>query len=565
MDIEDLSSSLHFSLEGGQIWLGGQRVTLIHLSTLASLRSELIASLGVPRARDFLFRMGYTSGSRDAVYAREVGSQQNIREFFLVGAQLRALQGTVLMETVRLDANPEAGTYYGEFLLKDSFEADTQISLYGMAAEPVCWILTGFACGYTSTFMGNQVLFKEVECRAVGNRHCRVIGKPAEEWGDTGEEVSVWRPGTFLNHLVADNAQATAPVRKAPQIDRTILESDNMIGTSSGFTAACHMLRKVAATDATVLFQGETGVGKEAFARTLHRMSRRADKPFVAVNCAAIPENLIEAELFGVEKGAFTGAVKSRPGRFERADGGTLFLDEIDKLNLNHQSKLLRVLQEAEIERVGDTRVRKTDVRIVAAANTDLRKEVEKGVFREDLLYRLSVFPIHIPPLRDRRDDIPLLIDHFLRKFTKGHGKNITGITQRAVAALLDYDYRGNIREMMNIIERAVILADEGRPIDLYQLFTFGEQVETAMLGLGNDGRLHHPPPSGTEAGKSSASLRQLVGEILEERAPMAEIEQILIGETMKRAKGNVSSAARMLGLTRPQLAYRLKKSAEPN
>ena len=222
----------------------------------------------------------------------------------------------------------------------------------------------------------------------------------------------------------------------------------------------------------TVLFLGETGVGKEIFARMLHRMGRRSEQPFVAVNCAALPENLIEAELFGVVKGAYTGATDSRPGRFERAHGGTLFLDEIGTLTLSAQAKLLRALQEGEIERVGDSQTRKVDVRLLAATNVDLKDAVARGTFREDLYFRLTTFPVRIPPLRERRDDIPLLMRHFLHRFSQRHGKTVGSFAPEAVEALLSYAFPGNIRELENMIERGVLLADAGEPIGISHLFT---------------------------------------------------------------------------------------------
>jgi two-component system, NtrC family, response regulator HydG len=207
------------------------------------------------------------------------------------------------------------------------------------------------------------------------------------------------------------------------------------------------MLERVAPTTAAVLFTGESGTGKELFANNLHTLSPRANKPFVAINCAAIPETLIEAELFGVERGAYTGATNSRAGRFERASGGTLFLDEIGALSLVAQGKLLRAIQEGEIERVGGSNAKSVDVRIVAATNVDLRADVKARRFREDLFFRLNVFPIDLPPLRERRDDIPLLMEHLLALYSSRHKRRFTGFTRRAVEALLNYDYAGNVRD----------------------------------------------------------------------------------------------------------------------
>ena len=329
------------------------------------------------------------------------------------------------------------------------------------------------------------------------------------------------------------------------------------------------MIRRVATSKATVLFLGESGVGKEIFARTLHRISSQSSGPFVAINCAAIPEALVESELFGVEKGAFTGAVQSRVGRFERADGGTLFLDEIGILSMTAQGKLLRVLQEGEIERVGDTQTRSVNVRVVAATNLNLRDEVKAGRFREDLFYRLNVFPIRVPSLRERREDIPVLMNHFLWKFSQRHGRHVTGFTGRAIDAMLTYQWPGNIRELENIIERGVILASEGGAIDISHMFTSGEEVETPMFGLGGDGSLVNAEELEAQAsGVQNADINRVTKKLTslllgngEEDDPTSldEIETVLLKSAVQRTNGNLSAAARVLGITRAQLVYRLK------
>ena len=223
----------------------------------------------------------------------------------------------------------------------------------------------------------------------------------------------------------------------------------------------------MAVHDTVVLIEGETGVGKELVARALHNNSPRSDKPLIKVNCAALPENLIESELFGHEKGAFTGADKIHKGRFELADGGTLFLDEIGELPLALQAKLLRALQEGEIERIGSHKTIRVDVRIIAATNRELIKEVEKGNFRNDLFYRLNVFPITVAPLRQRQDDIPLFVNTFITQFSKKQGKHITSIPQAVLDQLLQYNWPGNVRELQNVLERAVIITPNDHPLAL--------------------------------------------------------------------------------------------------
>jgi two-component system, NtrC family, response regulator HydG len=555
-DISDLSARLRFSPQDGRIWLDDQRMLLIHLSALSGLRRELIDQLGLDRARGLLTRMGYASGARDAVLARKVRSNDSLMNAFLVGPQLHALEGIVSVEPVRVEADVATGHYYGEFLWRDSSEVDAHVAAYGMSSDPVCWMQIGYACGYTSVFMGRPILYREVECRATSSRHCRIIGKPVEEWDNAEADLVYLQPETFANQFGHPDREATAitePNASALEIEM------GLVGASSGFVSVCHLLKKVARTKATVLFLGETGVGKEMFARTLHRISERAAGPFIAVNCAAIPENLIEAELFGVERGAYTGAVQSRPGRFERAHGGTIFLDEIGTLNLTAQGKLLRALQESEIERVGGTATRKVDVRVVAATNVDLRAEMRKGNFREDLLFRLNIFPIRIPPLRERRDDVPLLMNHFLKKFTQRHGRRVIGFTERAVDHVLNYEFPGNIRELENIIERAVILAPEDGAIDVAHLFASSDEVDAPFFGVSRDGTLTEGRAAAADAPGGQSGVAGLLDELVAKGLPLETLEATLIDTAVRRAGGNLSQAARLLGMTRPQLAYRYR------
>lgn len=316
-------------------------------------------------------------------------------------------------------------------------------------------------------------------------------------------------------------------------------------------------MQRVARTPATVLISGESGVGKELFARQLHQLSQRHAGPFIALNCAAIPDNLIESELFGVERGAFTGATHSRPGRFERAQGGTLFLDEITCLSMAGQSKLLRVLQERVVERVGGVQEIKVNVRVVAATNIDLRKAVADGEFREDLFYRLNVYPIALPPLRERRDDIPLLINAFLKRFCLEYGRTSAGLTIRALKVMLRYDFAGNVRELQNLIERGLIASEEGQPIDLIHLFR-NERLPEDSYSLDDHGSLNNVESHPANGATTPALLQTLSR--LEEDFSIDSLECRLIREALQQSAGNMAAAARLLGLSRAQLAYRLKK-----
>ena len=551
-DWNDLRAKIRFAPADGRIWLDDQRMVLMHLSSLTSLRRELIDTLGVDRARGILTRMGYEAGARDARIARKVRPSANYFDILAVGPQLHALEGVVAVDPIRVEIDVSKGICLAEFLWRDSSEVDSHVSLYGGSAEPVCWTQIGYACGYTSAFMGKQILFRETQCRAMGHTACRILGKPVEEWDNPEDDMRYLMPDSAIR---ADTPSPSLSVRTAFANGSEL--GKQLVGVSSGFIATCHMIEKVASTTATVLFLGETGVGKEMFARTLHGVSKRGQKPFVAINCAAIPENLVESELFGVEKGAFTGAVQSRPGRFERADGGTLFLDEIGTLNMAAQGKLLRALQEKEIERIGDVRSRKVDVRVLAATNVDLQAEVKAGRFREDLLFRLNVFPIRIPPLRERRDDIPVLMAYFLNRFAQQHERDVTGFTERAVEALLEYDYPGNIRELENMVERAVILAGEGGALDISHLFSGEAAYRSRTL------HIERSELRGAEDSGASPHMADLIDQMLEGGTNMEALERRLIKQAVEKAGGNLAQAARMLGMTRPQLAYRFSKLDE--
>ena len=308
-------------------------------------------------------------------------------------------------------------------------------------------------------------------------------------------------------------------------------ERSRIIGNSPAITALLTTVSQVAPSEASVLIAGESGTGKELVAAAIHRNSSRRDGPFVSLNCAAITETLFESELFGHEKGAFTGAHRSTDGRFQQADGGTLFFDEISEMPLTMQVKLLRVLQERRVTRVGGSREIPVDVRIVSATNRDLEKEVADGRFREDLFYRLAVVTIELPPLRVRSDDIPLLADHFIKKFGEQNHKILKGLTPQAMDRLLKYGWPGNVRELMNGLERATVLARS-------------EYIDVADLPPSVQSM---PVPAG-EASLAAAAQ------------PLEEVERVAVLQTLAACRGNKSEAARRLGVTRKTLHKKLKK-----
>ena len=560
-DLRDLASRLKFAPQDGRIWLDEQRMLLLHAADYAVLRRQLLDTLGLEATRALLTRLGYAAGSRDAALALKLRGRKSLGDAFAVGPQLHALEGFVAVEPVRIEVDVERGIHYVEQLWHDSLEASAHLEADGVAAHPVCWMQIGYASGFNSALFGRPILFREVQCRATGAPHCRIVGKPVDQWCDDDEgaeeDLRFLRPEDFVNTALLKRAE---PLRQADGRPVDAREQAFMVGASSGFVSACHKLQQVASTNATVLLLGETGVGKERFARMLHRLSRRAEGPFVALNCAAIPENLLEAELFGVERGAYTGATESRKGRFERADRGTLFLDEIGTLNEAAQAKLLRALQEREIERVGGSAARRIDVRVVAATNVDLARRAREGQFRADLFYRLNVFPIQVPPLRERRDDIPLLLQHFVERYGAEHGKHHPGFTHRAISALLNYDYPGNVRELENLIERAIILAPDGAPLDRQHLFESELSETDPVLALDRSGAILPAGLATAPAEADESLLSDLVERALDAAVPLDALELAAMKEAVRRADGNLSLAARQLGISRAQLAYRLDK-----
>ncbi len=385
----------------------------------------------------------------------------------------------------------------------------------------------------------------------------RYITKP---W-DAKEVRGVLQYAIDRFHLQRENRRMTAQLAEYTGYLNQQLHGQfdfgNIIGDSAALREVLGKVEQVAPTNSTVLLRGETGTGKELVAHAIHINSPREHKPFVRVNCAALAPGVLESELFGHEKGSFTGAMQRRPGRFELADGGTLFLDEVGDLPMEVQIKLLRTLQEREFERVGGSETIKVDVRLVSATNRNLEQMIEENEFREDLYYRLNVFPINLPPLRDRLDDIPVLAQHFVGKFARAMGTRPVGMSSEAVAKLREYMWPGNVRELENIIERGMILARGGELQSMH--LDFGRRAQQQSGGFptvshdaGSGPAIVPPPASAASAGVGDD------GRSLAERLLDSERKEIMAA--VEKSKGNIASASRMLGINRSTLYYRLRK-----
>ncbi|MEX2473802.1 sigma 54-interacting transcriptional regulator [Marinobacter sp.] len=550
IDFQDLTEQIRFQSTEGKIWFGEQRMLLMQVNAMATFRREMVNTMGIERAKGFFLRLGYQSGLKDAELARKLRPHCSELDIFLAGPQLHSLKGMVKAVPIEIDIDQETGSFYCELEWIDSFEVDICQTELGQMEEPACWSLLGYACAYTSSFMGREIIFREVSCRGSGDDKCMIVGKPAEEWEDMTEFTKYFKADPIIEELYDLQSQVSSL--------RSSLEKQQGqyygIGQSTSYNKVCKMIDKAAMGKVSVLLLGETGVGKEVIARSVHLRSERAEQPFIAVNCAAIPPDLIEAELFGVEKGAYTGANQSRPGRFERANTGTIFLDEVVELTPRAQATLLRVLQEGELERVGDNRTRSVNVRVIAATNESLEKAVEEGRFRSDLFYRLNVFPVKIPPLRERFEDLSLLAEHFLGKFHSEYNKRTLGLSDKAMDMCMHYHWPGNIRELGNVIERGVILTDNNESISCESLFAGvpEPQPKEPQGVVDNQGQLVEEGCEGATGDWASQILGNGIG--------LDDVEETLMRRAMEEANQNVSGAARILGLTRPALAYRLKK-----
>jgi len=473
-----LAELLDFRPDQGIIRLHAQRVVILSAAAMGLLGKELVDTLGMETARRIAIRFGFADGYHDAVNLRERSTWATPLDGVRAGARLQTLEGIVRADVRRLEHDADTGRFEEEVFWHDSYVAEQHTHHFGKTSAPVCWSLVGYASGFASACLGQEIYFRETACVGQGGRHCAAIGRDAGSWGSDIDSIRADFQAASLGHEVERLRAAVGTRLKELDRRERLLErrerelnllrervnrqaaAKHFVAGSQAMQEVLELAGRVAPLDTTVLVYGESGTGKEFIVRLIHDQSPRAAAPFVSINCAALTETLLESELFGHVRGAFTGAVRDKAGLFEVAGNGTIFLDEIGEVAPPVQAKLLRALQEREIRRVGGERHIKINARVVAATNRDLRAAVDAGTFREDLYFRLGAFVITVPPLRDRREDIPPLVQSFLVRAAARMKKDVRTVSADAMSALMNHRWPGNVRELEHAIERAVIVAN---------------------------------------------------------------------------------------------------------
>jgi DNA-binding NtrC family response regulator len=540
-----LAELLDFRPDQGVIRLHDQRVVILSAAAMGLLRKELVDTLGRDTARRLLLRFGFADGYHDAVNLRERSSWSSPVEGLRAGAMLHTLEGIVRADVRRIEYDVETGRFEEEVAWSDSYEAEQHLHHYGRSTTPVCWSLVGYSSGFASACTGKEIYFREESCLGQGAKRCVTIGRDADGWGaeidairadfqaaDLGQEVERLREavGKRLKELDRREQLLERRERELNLLRERVKRhttARHFVAGSAAMQEVLELAARVAPLDTTVLVYGESGTGKEFIVRMIHEQSPRAGAPFVSINCAALTETLLESELFGHVRGAFTGAVRDKAGLFEVAGNGTMFLDEIGEVAPTVQAKLLRALQEREIRRVGAERSIKVHARVVAATNRDLKAAVDAGAFRQDLYFRLGAFIITVPPLRDRREDIPPLVHHFLVRAASRMKKDVRAVSADAMSALMNHPWPGNVRELEHAVERAVILANAPSV------------------------RLRDLPPEVMKKGRSLAG---------DDTLDLQQQERASIERALERFGGNRKRAAEALNISTVTLWRRMKQ-----
>ena len=517
---------------------GDYRMVMFGMPSLARLQKDLIQSLGMDRAAVILSRFGYDSGLGGATAISELYDFDSPEEWLRAGAVLRTMAGLAVEEIMEVSIDPAKKMLKMTGLWRDSFESVNWLSQFKPHDAPICHILASLSSGFASAVLGSEVLVREISCRAQGHEYCRFEARPISEWGISAADIQrrfdinplkeeLAQLNAALGQARDDLYRQNAEISRLRLLTRQIETNGEIVFRSAAMSRVLTLAEKVSPTRSSVLIQGESGVGKEVMARFIHQRSTHSHAPFLAINCAALPPGLLESELFGHVKGAFTGAETDKKGLFVEAGEGTLFLDEVAELTPELQAKLLRALQEKEVRPVGGLTVSPIRARIVSASNRDLREMISQGKFREDLYYRLAVFPLFISPLRERRQDILILARHFLSTFIKDG----SGFSPAAVRCMETYHWPGNVRELSNWIEYAVILA--GRELILPE---------------------HLPIHMSAQQQGSLAALSA-------DQPSLIELENRYIRQVLESTGNRRNEAAKKLGISTATLWRRLQQS----
>lgn len=532
---EDLDNKelLELDSEGGVIRFAGQRALLVDAVAMGLLRKYLVENFGLTAARTVLTQFGFAHGWRMAEAMKAEFTWESDEDWQRAGTRIHTLQGLFTVDAGGPTPLSKEGSMLGA-----SYEAEQHLLHFGRPDVPVCWTICGLTSGYLSRIVGKETFVLEDGCVGKGDATCHLFARSREEWGDErAEELAFFEPTRLKECLDVSLLRVTqtlkaaelklrghrrALVRVAPDVDDPL----GIVAKSDAMRKLVDLARRVARVDSTVLITGESGSGKERIARLVHDESMRKTGPFIALNCGAITETLLESELFGHARGAFTGATQDRLGLFEAANGGTLLLDEVGEVSPAMQVKLLRALQEREIRRVGENKIRRVDVRIVAATNRDLAHGVTGGAFRQDLYYRLKVIELHVPPLRERREDILPLARVLLADAALRMKRKIDGLVPKAADQLLRYSWPGNVRELENALERAVALA-RGSRVELEDL---PEEIRRTDF-VANDGAVR----------------------------PLADVEEEYILASLAHNQGNQTRTAEQLRIGAATLYRKLK------
>jgi Transcriptional regulator containing PAS, AAA-type ATPase, and DNA-binding domains len=536
MRVEDLKLDELLEFHDGAIDFQGRRLVLHSTDAFAQFRKDLFEMVGPGQARRILTRFAYFWGQADAAAMRRVFKWDNVIDLIKAGPRLHALQGVARWVTRKLDVDQVAGRFEMDVAWHHSAEAEEHVAVFGRAAHPSCWMLAGYASGFMSFALGHDVYFVEHSCRATGERVCTAMGKDRASWGAAiNSHLPFFQAADIKGKIQSLTEELHRVMRELKRSTErlTTLERPPLVEVrSKAFAAVLDLATRIAPFDSSVLITGESGVGKEVVARLVHARSQRSRGPFLGINCGALPEALLDSELFGHKAGAFTGATSDHAGLFEEAAGGTLFLDEIGEISHALQVKLLRVLQEREIRRVGESRTRKIDVRILAATNRDLADAMRRGAFREDLYYRLRVIEIAIPPLRQRKEDILPLARFFVERLRVKLKMPNLRLAATAIDPLCAYAWPGNVRELENAIEHAAVLSRSG---------SITPELLPSNVVLGTGAR--------PGQGQGPRSLGQVEREHI--RAVLAE------------SGGNRTRAAAVLGVSQTTLWRRLKTAKD--